>query len=54
MNIDLEDLNTNELEALLRHARGFVPESGDGREDGRLERALESLRDALEGAMAKG
>ena len=48
MLIDLQDLNTNELEALLRHAREFSPASGDGREDGRLQSALEALTVALE------
>ncbi len=41
------DLNVNDAEALLRHCESFVPDSGDAREDGRLEAALEELRDAL-------
>lgn len=41
------DLNTNDAEALLRHAEGFKPDSGDKREDRRLEAALAALRAAL-------
>jgi hypothetical protein len=41
------DLNTNDAEALLRHAQTFQPDSGDAREDRRLREALFDLRDAL-------
>lgn len=41
------DLNTNDAEALLRHAQTFEPDSGDAREDPRLREALLDLRDAL-------
>ncbi|MBH3442333.1 hypothetical protein I5L59_01905 [Pseudomonas moraviensis] len=41
------DLNTNDAEALLRHAQTFEPDSGDAREDRRLREALLDLRDAL-------
>jgi hypothetical protein len=41
------DLNTNDAEALLRHAQTFEPHSGDAREDRRLREALFDLRDAL-------
>ncbi|MCU1720524.1 hypothetical protein [Pseudomonas sp. 5P_5.1_Bac1] len=46
------DLNTNDLEALLRHARAFQPETDDARENRRLTDALDQLADALE--MARG
>lgn len=49
MMIEL-DLNTNDLEALLRHCQNFVPASGDSREDRRLTDALEALREALTAA----
>lgn len=41
------DLNSNDAEALLRHAESFKPASGDPREDRRLESAMEALRAAL-------
>ncbi|MDH0574219.1 hypothetical protein N7668_23595 [Pseudomonas fulva] len=44
------DLNTNDAEALLRHCQGFVPATGDPREDRRLQDALEALQEALEKA----
>lgn len=50
MHIQL-DLNHNDLDALLRHCREFVPGSGDAREDSRLADALESLAAALEDAL---
>lgn len=46
------DLNTNDLEALLRHARGFHPEI-DARERQRLIDALDQLADALEMALGQ-
>lgn len=42
MRIEL-DLNTNDAEALLRHAQSFNPETGDAREDRRLSDALREL-----------
>ncbi|WP_247841574.1 hypothetical protein [Pseudomonas sp. MWU12-3103b] len=41
------DLNTNDAEALLRHAQTFDPDTGDAREDQRLREALLELRDTL-------
>lgn len=41
------DLNTNDAEALLRHCEQFIPQSGDAREDRRLEDALHTLEEAL-------
>jgi len=41
------DLNRNDADALLRHAKEFTPQSGDAREDARLCNALLELRDAL-------
>lgn len=41
------DLNTNDAEALLRHVEAFKPNSGDSREDARLQEALQELREAL-------
>jgi hypothetical protein len=41
------DLNTNDAEALLRHAQTFDPDTGDACEDRRLREALFDLRDAL-------
>jgi len=41
------DLNTNDTEALLRHAQTFEPNTGDAREDRRLRDALLDLREAL-------
>ncbi|MBF6032832.1 hypothetical protein H8F23_06170 [Pseudomonas sp. P155] len=41
------DLNTNDAEALLRHAQTFQSDSGDAREDRRMREALLDLRDAL-------
>lgn len=41
------DLNTNDAEALLRHCEQFLPQSGDAREDRRLEDALQALAEAL-------
>ncbi|WP_182774224.1 hypothetical protein [Pseudomonas monteilii] len=49
MLIDLE-LNINDCEALLRHAREFQPNSDDMREDRRLRDALDELVNALERA----
>ena len=49
MLIELE-LNTNDSEALLRHAREFQPHSGDMREDRRLIDALKALSQAIEAA----
>ncbi|MNJ11272.1 hypothetical protein D3C77_54420 [compost metagenome] len=42
------DLNVNDLEALLRHAREFQPKTDDAREDRRLRDALDILVEALE------
>ncbi|WP_178091348.1 hypothetical protein [Halopseudomonas laoshanensis] len=42
------DLNTNDAEALLRHARSYIPKTGDIREDARLADALEDLAEAIE------
>nr|WP_312159423.1 hypothetical protein [Pseudomonas juntendi] len=47
------DLNQNDLEALLRHCQSFKPDSGDSREDRRLESALEALQEALETQLGK-
>ncbi|MBD9611300.1 hypothetical protein IB245_07325 [Pseudomonas sp. PDM02] len=47
------DLNTNDLETLLRQARGFHPEMDDAREKQRLTDALDQLADALEMAMGQ-
>ena len=44
------DLNTNDLDALLRHCQSFKPGSGDPWEDRRLADALEALQEALEAA----
>ena len=41
------DLNTNDAEALLRHAEEFRPASGDARKDSRLLAALLELKEAL-------
>lgn len=41
------DLNTNDVESLLRHCEDFSPASGDSREDRRLEDALQALAEAL-------
>lgn len=41
------DLNTNDAEALLRHAEEFRPASGDTREGSRLLAALLELEEAL-------
>jgi hypothetical protein len=41
------DLNTNDAEAMLRHAQTFEPDSGDAREDRRLREALLDLSNAL-------
>lgn len=41
------DLNTNDAEALLHHCEEFFPQSGDAREDRRLEHALLTLAEAL-------
>jgi hypothetical protein len=46
------DLNTNDAEALLRHAKGHVPNAGDPREDARLADALVDLADAIERYLA--
>jgi hypothetical protein len=42
------DLNTNDAEALLHHARTFKPNSSDPREDMRLQDALDDLIEAIE------
>ncbi|MBA6419741.1 MULTISPECIES: hypothetical protein [Pseudomonadaceae] len=42
------DLNTNDAEALLRHAKSFEPATGDAREDSRLSDALRDLAEAIE------
>ena len=42
------DLNTNDAEALLHHARTFRPNSSDPREDMRLQDALDDLVEAIE------
>lgn len=42
------DLNTNDAEALLHHARVFKPNSSDPREDMRLQDALDDLIEAIE------
>ncbi|WP_236194490.1 hypothetical protein [Pseudomonas glycinae] len=47
------DLNTNDAEALLRHAQTFDPDTGDAREDRRLREALFDLRDALSSHLQK-
>jgi len=47
------DLNTNDLETLLRQARGFYPEMDDAREKQRLTDAFDQLADALEMAMGQ-
>lgn len=47
MMIDF-DLNQNDAESLLRHCQSFVAATGDGREDRRLQAALEALQEALE------
>jgi hypothetical protein len=41
------DLNSNDAEALLRHAEGHVPNTGDAREDARLADALADLAEAI-------
>lgn len=46
------DLNTNDSEALLRHCQTFRSESGDKREDRRLEAALRALAEEVERALA--
>ncbi|WP_304639661.1 hypothetical protein [Pseudomonas sp.] len=45
--INLE-LNINDAEALLRHAKSYKPSSGDFREDCRLCDALSELAEAIE------
>ncbi|MFT2159837.1 hypothetical protein [Pseudomonas putida] len=45
------DLNFNDLEALLRHAKAFQPATGDAREDRRLRDALDAVVEALEVGM---
>lgn len=42
------ELNANDAEALLRHARDFVPNTCDAREDARLADALADLAEAIE------
>ena len=42
------DLNNNDAEALLHHARTFRPKSSDPREDMRLQDALDDLIEAIE------
>ena len=46
------DLNQNELDALLHHCQSHKPDSGDIREDRRLEDALDTLLQALVAANA--
>ncbi|SDO48153.1 hypothetical protein SAMN04489798_3067 [Pseudomonas arsenicoxydans] len=41
------DLNRNDADALLQHAKEFTPQTGDAREDARLRDALLELRVAL-------
>ena len=53
MLIHLE-LNINDCEALLRHAREFQPNSDDARENRRLRDALDELVNALERASGEG
>lgn len=48
------DLNTNDAEALLRHCEEFIPQSGDAREDRRLEDALHTLAEALRAHLQTG
>jgi len=48
------DLNTNDAEALLRHCEQFIPQSGDAREDRRLEDALLTLEKALRAHLEAG
>ena len=45
------DLNMNDFEALLRHARDFKPALEDVRENRRLRDALDELVTALEKAV---
>lgn len=46
------DLCTNDAEALLRHCRPHRSQSGDVREDRRLDSALVELAEALEAHLA--
>lgn len=48
------DLNTNDAEALLLHCEQFIPQSGDAREDCRLEDALLTLEEALRAHLEAG
>jgi len=41
------ELNTNDAEALLRHALSFKPSTDDPRENARLTEALEALSEVL-------
>jgi hypothetical protein len=41
------DLNTNDAEALLRHAEEHAPNTGDPREGARLADALADLVEAI-------
>tara|TARA_R110000796_G_scaffold13607_5_gene43889 strand:+ start:3639 stop:3800 length:162 start_codon:yes stop_codon:yes gene_type:complete len=41
------NLNNNDAEALLRHAEGHVPNTGDAWEDARLADALADLAEAI-------
>lgn len=52
MRIEL-DLNSNDAEALLRHAQSFNPESGDAREDRRLSDALRALAEQVSTALSE-
>jgi hypothetical protein len=45
------DLNTNDAEALLRHAKSFESATGDVREDSRLLDALRDLAETIEELM---
>ncbi|MEH6799992.1 MAG: hypothetical protein V7681_11900 [Halopseudomonas sabulinigri] len=46
------DLNTNDAEALLRHAQSFEPATSDVREDRRLSDALHDLAEAIQESLA--
>ncbi|WP_445672830.1 hypothetical protein [Pseudomonas inefficax] len=46
------DLHQNEVDALLHHCQSHKPDSGDVREDRRLEDALDALLQALIAANA--
>ncbi|MGY2095701.1 hypothetical protein [Pseudomonas simiae] len=48
------DLSTNDAEALLRHCEAYEAQTGDAREDRRLDNALEELAQALKSHLATG